>query len=80
MINMMKGTEYVEKLNALEEGMRQEKEAVYAEYGDHSDDAELCWSQRRQIWDEEIDQLADEAQENGFPVWYDREARKWILK
>lgn len=29
----MKKEEYVKKLNALEEGMRQEKEATYAEYG-----------------------------------------------
>ena len=77
---MMKGTEYVKKLNALEEGMREERDSVFEMYGDHSDDAALCWSQRRQGWDEEIDQLAEEAQENGFPVWYDQEIQKWILK
>ena len=77
----MKGTEYyLEKLNALKQRMREEREAVYEEYGDHSDDAELCWSQRRQSWDEEIDQLAEEARENGVSVWYDQESRKWILK
>lgn len=28
--------------------MAKEREAVYEEYGEHSDDAELCWSQRRE--------------------------------
>lgn len=76
----MKPSEYVEKLNAMKQSMREEREAVYEEYGDHSDDAELCWSQRRQVWDEEIDQLAEEARENGVQVWYDQESKKWILK
>ena len=76
----MKGKEYIKKLNALEAGMREEREAVYEEYGDHSDDAELCWSQRRQYWDSEIDEIAEEADAAGFPVWYDSDRREWILK
>lgn len=76
----MKGTEYIKKLNNLEAEMAKEREAVYEEYGEHSDDAEHCWSQRRQYWDSEIDQLAEEAQESGFPVWFDSGLREWILK
>lgn len=76
----MKGSEYIEKLNSLEKAMKEEKEAVYDQYGDHSDDAELCWSQRRQSWDSEIDELAEEAEAAGFAVRYDSDRREWALK
>ena len=77
---MMKGKEYLERLNALEEGMREERDSVFEMYGDHSDDAELCWSQFRKSWDDEIDKIAEKAWEDGFPVKYDKESQKWILK
>lgn len=77
---IMTRKEYIEKLNDLEQCMRDEKEDVYEMYGDHSDDAELCWDQFRKRWDDEIDSLVEEAQENGVPVWYDSDRREWVLK
>ena len=76
----MKGTEYIERLNRIQSEMTEEREAVYEQYGDHSDDAELCWSQRRQSWDSEIDEIAEEAEATGFPVWFDSDRREWIPK
>ena len=76
----MKGTEYIERLNRIQSEMTKEREAVYEQYGDHSDDAELCWSQRRQSWDSEIDEIAEEAEATGFPVWFDSDRREWIPK
>ncbi len=38
--------DYLKELNDLEIRAEEEKADIYEEYGDHSDDAELCWSQR----------------------------------
>ena len=76
----MTAMQYIEKLNKIEAEMAEEKETVYEQYGDHSDDAELCWSQRRESWDADIDSLVEEAHESGIPVWFDSDCREWILR
>ena len=72
--------DYINKLNQLKSEMREVREAIYKEYGDHTDDADLCWSQRRESYDQEIDYLVEEAEEAGTPVWYDSEKREWVIK
>lgn len=76
----MNAMEYIEKLNKIKTDMAEEREAVYDEYCDHSDDAELCWSQRREEWDADIEALVEEAHAAGVPVWFDSDRREWILK
>lgn len=70
--------EIVEKLNKLESGMSQEKAEVYREYRDHTDDAELCWSQREKEWLKDIEILVDHAKQLGINVRYNRTLKRWI--
>ena len=69
--------DYVDHLNALQAERRQACEDLYEEYGDHTDDAELAWSQRREEYDAEIDQLVDEAREAGCLVHWDNASKMW---
>ena len=57
--------------NRMEEERQEARAALYDEYGDHTDDAELAWSQEREYYDVEIAQLADASEAAGFPVHYD---------
>lgn len=75
--DFMKG-EIIEKLNNLENGMRQEKADVYREYGDHTDDAELCWYQREKEWLKDIESLVDHAKQLGINVRYNKTLRRWV--
>ncbi len=70
--------DYLKELNDLEIRAEEEKADIYEEYGDHSDDAELCWSQRYEEYYREITELAEEAAENGVPVVYRGETGRWV--
>lgn len=69
--------DFINRLNFLQAERREARESLYEEYGDHTDDAELAWSQRRQLWDDEINQIADDAEAAGCPVHWDSDAREW---
>lgn len=59
---------YIEKLNELERLAKEEKEAIYEEYGENTDDAELCCSQVEEEYSRQINELANEAERNGVKV------------
>lgn len=59
---------YIEKLNELERLAKEEKEAIYEEYGENTDDAELCWGNREEEFCRQINELAEEAERNGVNV------------
>ena len=69
--------DFINRLNFLQAERREARESLYEEYGDHTDDAELAWSQRREEYDAEINQLADEAEAAGCPVHWGNAEKEW---
>lgn len=69
--------DFVNRLNALAVEREEACADLYDEYGGHTDDAELAWSQRREEYDAEINQLLDEAEAAGCPAHWDSDAREW---
>lgn len=69
--------DYVKELNKVEADAKEEAEYIAEVYGDNTDDAELAIAESNKWHREVIDSIFDEAEENGFNIYWNGQKKEW---